>query len=94
MMTEPDVLAAFEGPAPQADLLTRNEASVYLADLGIRMKPASLARMWSTGSDGPPCRHIRSKPFYPRDLLRDWAQRQITAVRTGAPAAAQARRRG
>lgn len=76
------------------DLLTRAEASAFLAQCGIRLKPATLARMWSTGSNGPPCRHIRSKPFYPRNLLREWARSQMTDVRTGAPAAAQARRRG
>ena len=93
-MTEDDAKTAFEARAPETDLLTRNEASLFLAELGIRLKPASLARMWSTGSDGPPCRHIRSKPFYPKGLLIDWAQRQITDVRTAAPAAAQGRRRG
>lgn len=76
------------------DLLTRAEASVFLAELGIRLKPASLARLWSTGSDGPPCRHIRAKPYYPRGLLQDWARSQITEVRNGAPAAARGRRRG
>lgn len=76
------------------DLLTRAEASAFLAECGIRLKPASLARMWSTGSRGPPCRHIRSKPYYPRSLLREWADSQMTEVRTGAPTAAQGRRRG
>jgi hypothetical protein len=76
------------------DLLTRAEASAFLAQLGVRLKPASLARLWSTGSNGPPCRHIRSKPYYPRGLLRDWAAGQMTELRTGAPAAARGRRRG
>lgn len=89
------------GPCDQAqaadagdgDLLTRQEASAFLALFGIRLKPQSLARLWSTGGDGPPCRHIRAKPFYPRGLLRAWAQAQVGEVRTSAPAAAQARRR-
>lgn len=76
------------------DLLTRAEASAFLALFGIRMKPATLARLWSTGNDGPPCRHIRSKPHYPRGLLRDWARAQISDIRTGAPPAARGRRRG
>ncbi len=76
------------------DLLTRAEASAFLAQCGIRLKPATVARRWSTGSNGPPCRHIRSKPYYPRTLLRVWADSQMTEVRTGAPAAAQGRRRG
>jgi len=75
------------------DLLTRAEASAFLGLLGIRLKPATLARIWSTAADGPPCRHIRSKPFYPRGLLRDWARSQMTELRTGAPPAAKGRRR-
>lgn len=60
-------------------LLTRAEASLFLAGRGIRMKPTTLARAYSTGSGGPPCRHIRNKPFYPLDLLEAWAEAQITA---------------
>ena len=77
----------------EGDLLTRAEASAVLAGMGIRLKPATLARLWSTAGDGPPCRHIRSRPFYPRGLLRAWALSQISEVRTGAPAAARGRRR-
>lgn len=76
------------------DLLTRKEASVFLASMGVRLKPATLARLWSMGGDGPPCRHVRSRPFYPRGLLRTWALDQISEIRTAAPAAARARRRG
>jgi hypothetical protein len=79
-------------PSGDEDLLTRAEASAFLALLGIRMKPATLARIWSTAANGPPCRHIRAKPFYPRGLLRNWASSQISELRTGAPPAA--RRRG
>lgn len=60
-------------------LLTRAEASVFLNGRGIRMKPTTLARAYSTGSGGPPCRHIRNKPYYPLDLLETWAEAQITA---------------
>lgn len=80
-------------PAGDEDLLTRSEASAFLALMGIRMKPATLARIWSTASNGPPCRHIRAKPYYPRGLLRDWARTQISELRTGAPPAARGRRR-
>ncbi len=76
------------------DLLTRAEASAFLAPLGIRLKPSSLARLWSAGGNGPPCRHIRSKPYYPRGLLREWALSQISDIRTAAPPAARGRRRG
>lgn len=75
------------GPEPMAvaeldeDLLTRAEASDYLARYNVRMKPATLARIWSVGQDGPPCRHIRRKPFYPRGELRAWALRQRTGLR-------------
>lgn len=63
------------------DLLTRAEASVYLARFNIHMKPATLARIWSVGHDGPPCRHIRRKPHYPRGELRTWALAQRTGLR-------------
>ena len=63
------------------DLLTRAEASAYLARFNIALKPATLARIWSVGGDGPPCQHIRRKPFYPRGDLRAWAEAQRTAVR-------------
>lgn len=76
-------LHATERPAEERDddLLTRAEASAYLARYNVRMKPATLARIWSVGGDGPPCRHIRRKPFYPRAELRAWALRQRTGLR-------------
>jgi hypothetical protein len=63
------------------DLLTRTEASAYLARFHIRMKPATLARVWSVGGDGPACQHIRGKPWYPRGELRTWARSQQTNLR-------------
>ena len=83
-----------EAPPGLPDLLTRREASEVLSGYGVRLKPATLARLWSAGSNGPPCRHIRSRPFYPRDLLEAWAKSQISEVRHGAPPAARARRHG
>ncbi|MEQ7154145.1 hypothetical protein [Brevundimonas aurifodinae] len=62
------------------DLLTRNQASEFLQRFGIRMKPTTLARAWSVGN-GPPCRHIRGKPLYPRGVLRDWAEAQDSGLR-------------
>lgn len=62
------------------DLLTRNQASEFLQRFGIRMKPTTLARAWSVGN-GPPCRHIRGKPLYPRAVLRDWAEAQDSGLR-------------
>jgi hypothetical protein len=73
---------------PEDELLTRAEASEYLKRFGIRMKPATLARLWSTGGDGPPCRHIRGKPFYPREVLRAWAESQDTGLRRSSREAA------
>ena len=69
------------GTERDEDLLTRAQASDYLRRFHIRMKPATLARLWSVGGDGPPCRHIRSKPFYPRGALRRWAQAQQSGLR-------------
>ncbi|AQR63166.1 hypothetical protein BZG35_17065 [Brevundimonas sp. LM2] len=66
-------------PGPLADHLTRAQASAFLEGRGIRMKPTTLARAYSTGSGGPPCRHIRNKPYYPLDLLAAWAEAQISA---------------
>lgn len=63
------------------DLLTRAEASIYLGRFNVRRRPASLARLWSVGGDGPPCRHIRGKPWYPRGALREWAGSQISDLR-------------
>lgn len=63
------------------DLLTRAEASEYLKRFHIGMKPATLARVWSVGGNGPPVQHIRGKPWYPRGELRAWAQSQSTGIR-------------
>lgn len=90
----PDAAPPDKDVLREDDLLTRSEASAFLAELGVRLKASTLARLWSTGGNGPPCRHIRSKPHYPRGLLRAWAEAQMTDLRTGAPAAARGRRRG
>lgn len=75
-------------------LLSRKEAAVFLATLGVNLKVATLARLWSTGDRGPPCRHIRSRPYYPQDALRVWGLSQISELRTGGPKAARGRRHG
>lgn len=87
-MTDLD-LNPFPVAEQDEDLLTRAEASAYLARYNIRMKPATLARIWSVGQDGPPCRHIRRKPFYPRGELRAWALQQRTGLRISRAAPAQ-----
>jgi hypothetical protein len=69
------------GHEDDTDLLTRAQASEYLRRFHIQMKVATLARLWSVGGDGPPCRHIRGKPWYPRGELRTWALSQQTRLR-------------
>ncbi|MEW5684823.1 MAG: hypothetical protein AB1942_07890 [Pseudomonadota bacterium] len=69
------------GDESDQDLLTRTEASAYLVRFNVRLKPATLARIWSVGGDGPPCEHIRGKPWYPRGALREWARAQRTGLR-------------
>ena len=85
-------------PAPveqDDDLLTRTEASAFLERFAVSLKPATLARIWSVGGNGPPCQHVRSKPFYPRGELRAWALRQRSGLRTSKPPlGAMAGRRG
>lgn len=80
-MMSADLAAGAMSDERDDDLLTRAQASQYLARFHIRMKPATLARLWSVGGDGPPCRHIRGKPWYPRGDLKDWAQSQQTNLR-------------
>lgn len=79
---------------PPSGWLTRAEASAFLEARGIRMKPTTLARAYSTGSGGPPCRHIRNKPFYPPDLLAAWADEQITAPATSSSERQRLKREG
>lgn len=85
-------LGATEPDAGEDDLLTRKEASAFLVQFGIRMKTETLARLWSTGGNGPPCRHVRHKPYYPRGVLRAWALAQVSDLRAAAPPAARGRR--
>lgn len=64
------------------DLLTRKEASTELLGMGIRRTPATLAKIFCTRSNGPPCVHIGRTPYYPKKLLQDWAWGQMTNLRT------------
>lgn len=70
-------------------LLTRREASEYLARIGVRRKPATLAKVFSVGAEGPPCVHDGRKPLYPKRLLHAWGMSRLTAVRRSS---AEARR--
>ena len=62
-------------------LLTRKEASRELAALGIRRSPNTLAKIYSTGSNGPPCVHLGRAAYYPRSLLHAWVRQSLTAPR-------------
>ncbi len=50
-------------------LLNRKEASRELAALGIRRAPSTLAKIFCTRSDGPPCTHLGRTPYYPKRKL-------------------------
>ena len=67
---------------PPDVLLTRKEASRELATIGIRRSPETLAKIYSTRTDGPPCVHIGRTPYYPRSELHRWVGRQMTAPRS------------
>jgi len=62
-------------------LLTRDDASIYLASIGVRRKAATLAKIFSTRADGPPCVHDGRRPLYPKRQLHVWGMRQLTALR-------------
>ena len=76
--------AAPHAIAAPDDLLSRKEASAFLLTLGVRLKPSTLARLWSTGGNGPPCVHHRNRPRYPREVLRAWAAQQTTRLNRSA----------
>jgi hypothetical protein len=61
--------------------LTRREASEYLAILGLRLAPATLAKLFCTRSDGPPVRHFGRHPKYQAGALRAWALARLSAPR-------------
>ncbi|TPW04670.1 MAG: Uncharacterized protein FD124_2498 [Alphaproteobacteria bacterium] len=63
------------------ELLDREQACAYLATIGVRRRPATLAKLFSTRSDGPPCIHDGRKPFYPKRPLHEWGVRQLTQLR-------------
>jgi len=79
------------GPDADDVLLTRRQASDFLLTQGVQLKPSTLARLWSTGGNGPPCVHHRNRPRYPRNVLRAWAAAQTTPLQrsSGERAAAQ-----
>lgn len=63
-------------------LLTRKEASRELLAMGIRRAPSTLAKIFCTRTDGPPCTHLGRTPYYPRGELHRWAREQLTELRS------------
>lgn len=87
---EPQVTGLNLGGAEEV-LLTRKEASTELLTMGIRRSPATLAKIFCTRSDGPPCVHLGRTPYYPKSLLHAWARNQLTGLRSSS---SQPRRAG
>lgn len=73
-----------------AKYLTRSEASEHLTRRGIPLKPATLARWFSTTSSGPPVVHFGRKPLYPLDLLDAWIEDRLSKPRTSSSAPREA----
>lgn len=71
-------------------LLTRKEASTELLRMGIRRSPSTLAKVFCTRSDGPPCTHLGRTPYYPKSLLHEWARSQLSGLRSSSSQPRQA----
>jgi hypothetical protein len=66
--------------------LRRAEASRYLHDrFGIDLSPATLAKIFSQRSDGPPAFKAGRTPLYPRDALDAWAAKRLGDLRSSTP---------
>jgi hypothetical protein len=65
-------------------MLSRLEASAYLAGIGVRRSPRTLAKILSTRADGPPCVHEGRYPRYAKRGLHEWGMRKLTEVRARA----------
>jgi hypothetical protein len=63
------------------ELLDRVQASAYLASIGVRRTPATLAKLFSTRSPGPPCVHEGRKPLYPKRELHQWGASLLIGMR-------------
>jgi len=62
--------------------LRRSEASRYLRErYGIAMATATLARIFSQRSDGPPAFKAGHAVLYPRDGLDTWAAKRLGELR-------------
>ena len=75
-------MTEFQFRGAEDPLLTRKEASTELLRMGIRRSPSTLAKIFCTRSDGPPCTHLGRIPYYPRSKLHEWARSQLTGLRS------------
>jgi len=62
-------------------LLTRAEASAYLASLGITMRPQTLASLGSRGIVGPPFVKVGRRALYQKRALHAWATARLVGYR-------------
>jgi hypothetical protein len=63
--------------------LRRAEASRYLREqYGITLAPATLAKIYSIRSDGPPAFKAGRVPLYPKLELDAWAARRLGELRS------------
>ena len=70
--------------------MTRKEACRFLREIfGIRLQPATLAKWFSQGSDGPIAYKAGRAVLYPKELLHMWGERRL-----GSPSAARPIRAG
>ena len=61
------------------ELLSRREASLYLADLGIPIRPDTLA-VYAVRRMGPPHRLIAKRAIYVAGDVREWAEKRFKAA--------------
>lgn len=82
---KPDPAPKIDFP-PYADdekLLDRKQAATFLTvEMGLKTSAATLAKWYSTRSDGPPVEHWGRYPKYRKGRLRRWATERLTAPRT------------
>ena len=75
-------MTEFQFRGAEDPLLSRKEASTELLRMGIRRSPSTLAKIFCTRSDGPPCTHLGRTPYYPKSLLHSWARSQLSGLRS------------
>jgi hypothetical protein len=66
---------------PDDYLMSRSEAEIYSEALGCPVKASTLAKIFSTRSDGPPVVHFDNHPRYPVGGFRAWALGRTTKPR-------------